>query len=281
MTVRQGFNVEGDADPEAAFAFAADRGFDFVELNMENGFHRNRIDVDAVRSLAAERDLDLVVHLPYRLDPGSPHGHARDGACRELEAAIDAAADLGAETGVVHATSRADPDDWDHDLLRGGSTTRSAGSATTAASAGSRSSSRTSRNRSSTPGTSPTCSSGPTPPPASIRDTRGSPARTAPPRRPSCGSTATASPTSTSTRAATRVRVTSTFPSASAASTSRPSPTRSVRLGGRVPPPTRCTDSTASSSRWGSGTSTRCSMERNGTREAVSTPTNRRSVDGT
>lgn len=118
MTVRQGFTVEGDADPAAAFTFAADRGFDFVELNMENGFQRDSIDVDALRSLAIERDLDLVVHLPYRLDLGSPHEHARDGACRELEAAIDAAADLGAEAGVVHASSWVYPDAWDHDLIR-------------------------------------------------------------------------------------------------------------------------------------------------------------------
>lgn len=118
MTVRQGFTVEGDADPAAAFSFAAERGFDFVELNMENGFPRDRIDAVGLRHLAVEHDLDLVVHLPYRLDPGSPHEHAREGACRELEAAIDAAANLGAEKGVVHATSWAHPDAWDHDLLR-------------------------------------------------------------------------------------------------------------------------------------------------------------------
>jgi sugar phosphate isomerase/epimerase len=137
MNVRQGFTVEGDVDAGTAVAFAAERGFDFVELNMENGFPRGRVEraarsaaerasdersdpraPDAIRSLAAEHDVALLVHLPYRIDPGSPHEHAREGACRELEAAIDVAADMGAEAGVVHATSWAHPDAWDHGVLR-------------------------------------------------------------------------------------------------------------------------------------------------------------------
>jgi sugar phosphate isomerase/epimerase len=118
MQVRQGFTVEGDADPEAAFAFAADRGFAFVELNMDYAFERSRVDPGAVRDLADEYGLDLVVHLPYRPDPGSPHAHDREGACRTLEAAVDVAAEMGAERGVMHATSRAHPAKWDHDRVR-------------------------------------------------------------------------------------------------------------------------------------------------------------------
>jgi sugar phosphate isomerase/epimerase len=118
MDVHQGFTVEGRADLDAALAFAADHGFDFVELNMENGFPRSRVDPDRVRAALDRHDLDLVVHLPYRIDPGSPHEHARDGACRELEAAIDVAAGMGAERGVFHATTWAHPETWDPETVR-------------------------------------------------------------------------------------------------------------------------------------------------------------------
>lgn len=112
MTVRQGFTVEGDADLGDALAFAADRGFDFVELNMDYAFEPARTDPARVRGLADEHDVDLVVHLPYRVDPGSHHERARDGACRTLEGAVDVAAEMGAEVGVMHATARAHPEKW-------------------------------------------------------------------------------------------------------------------------------------------------------------------------
>lgn len=118
MDIRQGFIVEYTSDPETAFAFAAGHGFDFVELNMSYAFERRRVDPAPVRHLAAEYGLDLVVHLPYRLDPGSPHEHVRKGACREIEAAIDTAIEFGAAKGVFHATSLASPDRWDDAHIR-------------------------------------------------------------------------------------------------------------------------------------------------------------------
>jgi sugar phosphate isomerase/epimerase len=120
MQVRQGFTVEGfegDADP---FAFAADHGFDFVECNAEHEFERGRVDAAALAARLDDHGLDAVVHLPYRLDPGSPHEHVREGACRELEAAIDAAAEMGAEKAVVHAESRVHVDAWDREDVRAG-----------------------------------------------------------------------------------------------------------------------------------------------------------------
>lgn len=111
--VRQGFTVERDVDYAEAFRFAANQGFDFVELNMDHAFERQRIDAQAVRRAAADRDLSVVVHLPYQLDPGSPHEHVRRGACRELEASIDTAAAVGAEKVIFHGTSWADPEKWD------------------------------------------------------------------------------------------------------------------------------------------------------------------------
>ena len=115
----QGFMVDAVGDYEDALDVAAAEGFDFVELNAENGFQRRRVDPERIGGLAADRGLDLVVHLPYRLDPGSPHDHVREGACRELEAALDAAAAMDVRKAVFHAVSHAHPDRWEVDEIRG------------------------------------------------------------------------------------------------------------------------------------------------------------------
>jgi len=118
VTVKQGFMVDGPVEFDEAVEFAAEHDFDFLELNAEFAFHRRRIDPARIRGLARERGLGLVVHLPYRLDAGSPHEHVREGACQEIEAAIDAAVELGASKGVAHATSRANLADWGVETLR-------------------------------------------------------------------------------------------------------------------------------------------------------------------
>lgn len=118
MNVRQGFMVELAVSLEEAVPFAVAHGFDFLELNMENGFARNTVDTSAVRSLVKDAGLDLVVHLPFRLDAGSPHDGVRDGACRELEASIETALEFGATKGVFHAHSIVSPDYWDATVVR-------------------------------------------------------------------------------------------------------------------------------------------------------------------
>ena len=118
MTVRQGFTVEHGADAAESFAFAAERGFDYLELNMDWTFERSRVDPDAVRDLADRHGLDLCVHLPYRLDVGSPYEHVREGSCRELEASVDAAVEMGAERGVFHANALASEGKWGRETLR-------------------------------------------------------------------------------------------------------------------------------------------------------------------
>lgn len=110
--------VERGIDYEKAFTFAVERGFDFVELNMNHAFERQRIDPEAVRNAANEHDLPLLVHLPSRVDTGSPHEYVRDGGCRELEAAIDTAAELGAEKAIFHGTSQVSPKKWDKNEIR-------------------------------------------------------------------------------------------------------------------------------------------------------------------
>lgn len=118
MALRQGLMIEHTVEFERAVAFAVEHQFDFVELNMEYTFHRERVEPDAVKSVIEENGLDVIVHLPYRLDPGSPHHHVRAGACRELEAAIEQAAEFGAEKAIVHATSTADTRRWEPAHLR-------------------------------------------------------------------------------------------------------------------------------------------------------------------
>ena len=64
---------------------------------MESGFQRAHVNVDRIRTLAADYDLDLVVHLPYRIDVASPHKYARNGAQREMVAAMETAAAMGSK----------------------------------------------------------------------------------------------------------------------------------------------------------------------------------------
>ena len=119
MSVTQGFTVENGADPSASFAFAAEHGFDYLELNMDWTFERSRVATEVIRGLAERHGLDLCVHLPYRLDIGSPHEHVREGSCRELEASVDAAVELGAEKGVFHASTFTRGDKWDRETVHG------------------------------------------------------------------------------------------------------------------------------------------------------------------
>jgi sugar phosphate isomerase/epimerase len=119
MTVRQGFTVEHGADAEASFEFAADRGFDYLELNMDWTFERQRVDPARIRDLAERYGLDLCVHLPYHLDVASPLEHVREGSCRELEASVDTAVEMGAERGVFHGGTLVRMDKWDREHVRG------------------------------------------------------------------------------------------------------------------------------------------------------------------
>lgn len=118
MAIRQGFMVEVDHDLQEACAAAADHGFDFVELNLEGAARYREADPAAVGETVADAGLDLAVHLPFALDVASPYEHVRRGACRELEAAIDDAAAMGADRGIFHATSVAKPGRWDRVHVR-------------------------------------------------------------------------------------------------------------------------------------------------------------------
>ena len=118
MDATTGFVTQLGMDYETAFDVAAELDFDFVELLMDGDHERQRIDPAAVREAASDRDLDLLVHLPFALDVGSAYEHVREGAIRELVAASETAAEMGAQKGVAHATSKAWGPAWDDADLR-------------------------------------------------------------------------------------------------------------------------------------------------------------------
>ena len=117
-TIRRGFVTQIGMDHEEAFARADEFGLDYVELMMDGAHERTRLDPERVRESVAEHDLDLLVHLPFGgIDIASPFEHVREGALRELLAAIETAADCGAEKGVVHASTSVWPPAWPDDEL--------------------------------------------------------------------------------------------------------------------------------------------------------------------
>jgi sugar phosphate isomerase/epimerase len=121
MTLRTGFVTQMGMGHETALDVAAENGFDFVEVMMDGASERTRLDTDAdaVQSALTTHGLDLLVHLPFGgFDLGSPFEHVRAGSVQELAAAVDTAADLGAEKAVVHPTTNAWSAAWDDSDLR-------------------------------------------------------------------------------------------------------------------------------------------------------------------
>jgi sugar phosphate isomerase/epimerase len=118
MDERTGFVTQLGMDHETSFRATEEFGFDYVELLMDGDGERRALDPDSVRKGVAERDLDLLVHLPFALDVGSAYEHVREGAIRELAAAAETAAAMGAEKGVAHADSKAWDPAWDDADLR-------------------------------------------------------------------------------------------------------------------------------------------------------------------
>ena len=98
-------------------AWAADEGFQFVELLLDGPYARERLRADdrvpAMRDGLAAAGLDCVVHLPFAVDPGSPFSPVREGAVRELTLGMDLASELGAERVVFHPSSDAWDLGWD------------------------------------------------------------------------------------------------------------------------------------------------------------------------
>lgn len=106
-----GFTVGLGMPFDEAVKWAAREGFAFVELLLDGPYARERI-TDRRESMAktlVDSDMDIVVHLPFAVDAGSPFMPVREGAIAEFTAGMDLAVDLGAEKVVFHPSS----DAWD------------------------------------------------------------------------------------------------------------------------------------------------------------------------
>ncbi len=103
-----------------AVAWAADEGFEFVELLLDGPYARERIAdrTDSMRATLTEAGVGVVVHLPFAVDPGSPFAPVRAGAVRELTLGMDLARDLGADRVVFHPSSDAWSTGWDPEETR-------------------------------------------------------------------------------------------------------------------------------------------------------------------
>lgn len=110
-----GFTLGLGLNFQEATDWAADEGFDFVELLLDGPYARERIADrrDPMRQSLVENGLNIVVHLPFAVDPGSPFEPVRTGAVEELTAGMKFATDLGAERVVFHPSSNAWDLGWD------------------------------------------------------------------------------------------------------------------------------------------------------------------------
>lgn len=118
--IRTGFVTQVGMTYDETIAYAGETGFDFVELMMDGDHARTRIDgqVDRFREQADAAGVDLLVHLPFKLDIGSPAPHVRQGALDELVACLETAAAIGAEKAVLHAASQAWDAVWTRDHIQ-------------------------------------------------------------------------------------------------------------------------------------------------------------------
>lgn len=115
-----GFTLGLEMSFDEGVRWAADEGFDFVELLLDGRYARERITdrVDSMRETLLEAGIGVVVHLPFSVDPGSPFTPVREGAVDELVAGMDLAIRLGAERVVFHPSSDAWERGWDADERR-------------------------------------------------------------------------------------------------------------------------------------------------------------------
>jgi sugar phosphate isomerase/epimerase len=94
-------------DPVGEAVWAAENGFDFLDLTFEAPMAmRERLDVAALRQAAGERGLRIVGHTAWYLPFGSPFARLRAAAVEEVAACFDALAELGADRCNVHADHR-------------------------------------------------------------------------------------------------------------------------------------------------------------------------------
>lgn len=120
MHPRTGFVTQRGTDLTDCLDAAADASFDYVEILMDGADHRAELATrtDRITTMLEDRGLDILVHLPFPIDLGSPHDHQRCGGVEEMRACIELAGTLGAEKGVIHPTATAWGPAWPAETLR-------------------------------------------------------------------------------------------------------------------------------------------------------------------
>jgi sugar phosphate isomerase/epimerase len=116
-----GFTVGLDLEFAEAVTWAGEEGFDFVELLLDGPYARERIAGDAarMRETLDEAGVDIAVHLPFAIGPGSPFTPVREGIVREFEKGMELTVELGADVVVFHPFSDAWELGWSEAECRG------------------------------------------------------------------------------------------------------------------------------------------------------------------
>lgn len=115
-----GFVTTSGMEWRDAIDVAAELELDFVELWMDGPTaHMELADqTDAIAATATDAGVDLLCHLPFPLDLGSPYDTVRTASIDVLKESIDVAAAAGAQKGVVHPRSVAYSGAWTDEEIR-------------------------------------------------------------------------------------------------------------------------------------------------------------------
>ncbi|UPM43660.1 sugar phosphate isomerase/epimerase family protein [Halocatena salina] len=108
-SLRLGFTLGLELPFKQTIEWAAEEGFEFVEILLDGRYARERIEdrSESMRTSLSDAGLGAVVHLPFVPDPGSPFTPVRNGVISEFTAGMELAVDLGAEKVVFHPSSDA------------------------------------------------------------------------------------------------------------------------------------------------------------------------------
>lgn len=97
-------------DTHEEIQFVAEEGLDYLEVTADGDNRREALAGDRgadLRERLDAHDLDMLVHLPFPLDIGSPHEAVREGAIEEHREVLRTVADLGARKAVLHPEASA------------------------------------------------------------------------------------------------------------------------------------------------------------------------------
>jgi len=118
--IRFGFVTTSGMGWQQSFDIAEEAGFDFVELWQDgpNAPWEMAEATDALLDRCDASGVDLLCHLPFSFDLGSPYDPVREASIEVLEESLRTAGAAGAEKGVLHPVSGAYPGAWSAERIR-------------------------------------------------------------------------------------------------------------------------------------------------------------------